>query len=419
VSVGLWSSAALLALLPMFALLTALVERSGPIRMRHWVEESGGRLRSLYENPSRFAVFRYLLNLCAKIVPLALFAAFAKLFLGFGFGQPFLVAGVLVAVAMATSEVASRSLLKRDPEEALRRLTGLYRLTSALFAPIILAVAPLVRVQDEEEENETRGVAEEASEEEVEAFIDVGTKEGILEPADRELVWGVVDFGDTQVKSVMTPRVDIVAAKSDEPLDAVVKRVLEASVSRLPIYLESIDQIVGVVHLRDLLEAVVAESPANVVALAKPAMLVPETKLLGELLKEFQAKRQQMAIVIDEFGGTQGLVTIEDLIEEIVGEIQDEHDDAEPENQILEDGSLLLDGRAPVELLDEQFGWRPEEANSETVGGLVSGVLGYVPGGGEAIELHGLRFEVERADERRILTLRVRRAAEEHAAADG
>ncbi len=209
----------------------------------------------------------------------------------------------------------------------------------------------------------------------------------------------------------MTPRVDIVAASVDEPLEKLAALAVETSVSRLPLYRESIDQVVGILHIRDLFAGYLASPRPAASDLMKPAMLVPVTKLLGDLLKEFQAKRQQMAIVIDEFGGTEGVVTVEDLVEEIVGEIEDEYDDAEPENRLLEDGSLLLDGRAAVEVLDEFFDWRPEESTSETVGGLVSGVFGYVPQAGEQLALDGLTFEVERADDRRILALRVRRAA--------
>jgi CBS domain containing-hemolysin-like protein len=409
---GLVAAIALLALLPLCALLTALVERSGPIRLRHWVEESGGRLRALFERPARFAVFRFLLNLLAKLVPLALFAALARLASRSGLAAPFAFAGAAVALVVAGSELASRSLLRRDPEEALRRLTNVYRLALFALAPLIALFAPLVPPEPPEEAEEKAADDEQASEQEVEAFIDVGTREGILEPEDRDLVWGVVDFGDTQVRSVMTPRVDIVAARADQPLDAVVAKVLGASVSRLPIYLESIDQIVGIVHIRDLLAAATREPPPLPAEIAKPALFVPETKLLGDLLREFQAKRQQMAIVIDEFGSTAGLVTVEDLVEQIVGEIRDEYDEAAPENRLLEDGSLLLDGRAALETLDEQLGWKPSaEEGAETVGGLVSGRLGYVPQAGEAVEVDGLRFEVERADERRILALRVRRAA--------
>jgi putative hemolysin len=310
---------------------------------------------------------------------------------------------------MAVTELASRSLLARDPEEALRRMTFLYRATLVPLSPFVALFAPLVPRHAAEAETSLPGDDEEASEEEVEAFIDVGTREGILEPEDRDLVWGVVDFGDTQVRSVMTPRVDIVAAPVEESLDRLARLVVENSVTRLPLYRGSIDQVVGILHIRDLLAGMMREPRPTAADLARPPYLVPETKLLGDLLKELQAKHQQMAVVINEFGGTEGLVTAEDLVEEIVGEIQDEYDDAQPENRLLDDGSLLLDGRAAIGVLDEFFSWRPGDESPETVGGLVSGRLGYVPQAGEELQIDGLHFHVERADERRILSLRVRR----------
>jgi CBS domain containing-hemolysin-like protein len=400
---------ALLPLVPLSSLMTALLERSGPIRMRHWVEETGGRLRDLYEHPVRFEVFRYLLNLFAKLSPLALFAAAWRALSLAGSTAPWALSGLLVVAAVAATELGNRSLLAHDSERSLRRLTWVFRIAFALLAPLVMTLAALVPRRQEGLEPPPAD-EDEASEEEVEAFIDVGTREGILEPADRDMVWGVVDFGDTQVKSVMTPRVDVIAASVDEPLDALAERFIESSVSRMPLYRESVDQVVGVLHIRDLL-AGLRRSPRPAAAeLTQPPLLVPETKLLGDLLREFQARRQHLAVVINEWGGTEGVVTIEDLVEEIVGEIADEHDEGEPENRLLPDGSLLLDGRATVDTLDEFFAWRPDTESSETVGGLVSGLVGYVPQAGEVIEHEGLRFEVERADERRILALRVRRS---------
>jgi CBS domain containing-hemolysin-like protein len=396
----------LLVLGPAAALLTALAERSGPIRMRHWVEEAGGRLRALYERRTRFESFRYVLNLVAKLAPLALFAVLVRILLELGAPAPWAIAGVAVSLVVAMTELVSRTALGRDPEEALRRLTWLYRAALALLLPVVVLLAPFVP------EREAAGATEpddEASEEEVEAFIEVGTREGILEPADRDLVWGVVDFGDTQVRSVMTPRVDIVGAPIDEPLEELAEIFVRSSVSRLPLFRGSIDQVVAILHIRDLLAGLRAEPRPEAAQLAKPPMLVPETKLLGDLLREFQARRQQMAIVINEWGTTEGLVTVEDLIEEIVGEIADEHDKGEPENRLLADGSLLLDGRADIETLDEFFSWRPSDDTMETVGGLVSTFAGYVPAAGEVFVRDGLRFRVEKADERRVLLLRVSR----------
>jgi CBS domain containing-hemolysin-like protein len=418
VSGWIWLAVLSGLLLPALSLQTSLLERSGPIRLRHWVEESGSRLRALYEDRRRFEVYRYLLNLLAKLVPLALFATVARAAVGGGLAFAFLLAGMVTAAAIAVTELASRSLLATDSEEALRRMTLFYRASLALLSPFVALLAPLVPRRDEEEAPPAPD-AEEASEEEVEAFIDVGTREGILEPEDRDLVWGVVDFGDTQVRSVMTPRVDLVAAPVEESLDALARVVVESSVTRLPLYRGSIDQIVGILHIRDLLGGLLRDPRPPASELVRPAYLVPETKLLGALLKELKAKRQQMAVVINEFGGTEGVVTVEDLVEEIVGEIQDEYDDAQPENRLLEDGSLLLDGRAAIEVLDEFFSWQPEEETTETVGGLVSGRLGYVPQAGEELQVGTLRFLVENADERRILSLRVRRSEPVEEAADG
>ncbi len=406
-SVWIWSGLVLLALVPMLAMSTALLERSGLIRMRHWVEEAGGRLRSLYERPARFEAFRYLLNLLAKVAPLMLFGVLARALQLAGERHPLALAGCVVAAAVAVSELASRRLVRRDSEEALRRMTGLYRVMLFALTPLVLVAAPLVpRAVEHVDSDEPE---EEASEEEVEAFIDVGTREGILEPEDRELVWGVVDFGDTQVRSVMTPRVDVVAARLDQPLEQLVRLVVEHAVSRLPLYRESMDQIVGILHIRDLLAGLVHDPRPAAGDLAKPPFLVPETKLLGDLLREFKARHQQMAIVINEWGGTEGVVTVEDLVEEIVGEIQDEYDESEPENRLLADGSLLLDGRAPLEKLEKFFGVEIGGESIETVGGLVSGLAGRVPQQSETFDYAGLRFEIENADDRRVLALRVRR----------
>jgi CBS domain containing-hemolysin-like protein len=403
----LWSALALAALTPLLTLATAFLERAGPIRLRHWVEGAGGRLRALWVDARRFNLFRFLLNVFAKIVPLTLCIVLAQAGAGLGFRRPYFVAIVLVALLLGCSEIAGRRLLGSDSEGALERWTWFYRVAAFLSFPLVALVAPLMpRAADAADEPSE----EHASEEEVEAFIEVGTQEGILEPADRDLVWGVVDFGDTQVKSVMTPRVDMVCGKLGETLDELAERFVASGYSRLPLYRESIDQIVGVAHLRDLLAALRSNPAQTAADISKPPLFVPETKQLGVLLRTFQARRQQMAIVLNEFGGTEGLVTVEDLVEEIVGEITDEHDDEPPENRLLEDGSALLDGRAAIETLDEFFGVAAEFEGVETVGGLLSAIEGRVPAPGEKLEHAGLEFEVERADERRVLSVRVRKA---------
>jgi CBS domain containing-hemolysin-like protein len=217
----------------------------------------------------------------------------------------------------------------------------------------------------------------------------------------------------------MTPRIDVAAAAAEESLDALADRFLDSGHSRLPLYEGSIDRIVGILHIRDLLRALRAAAPTPARELAKPPLVVPETKKLAELLREMQASREQLAIVVDEYGGTSGLVTVEDLVEEIVGEIADEHEEVEAAPEPLPGGGWRLDGGAPIETLDELFGIDLEEEPYETVAGLVLSVLGSLPEPGQAVVAHGLRLAVEEVENRRIQSVRVERVAEPAPPASG
>lgn len=398
----------LLVSTPLLATLSALLERSGPIRLRHWAETAGGRLRRLYEAPARFAVFRFLLGLLARVSLVGLFVAFQTTLLHFGLGAAQIGAFALVIVVSALNEIVNRTLVTQDPESALKKLIGAYRLLDVLLAPLVVLCAPLVpakRLLRREDPDP------EVSQEEIEAFIDVGTREGILEPEERELVRGVVDFGETVVRSVMTPRIDMTVAPVEADLDALADRFVESKYSRIPIYEGSRDQIVGVLHLRDLLTGLRSDPRPPARVLMRAPYFVPETKPLNELLREFQTRGIEMAIVLDEHGGPSGLTTIEDLLEEIVGEITDEADELMPEREEVGEGVWRLAGAAHVEALEELFGIEVGEAPYETVGGLVLTAVGAVPKAGDAVEALGLRLTVEAVDRRRIKRVRVERAA--------
>ncbi len=389
-----------------FAVLSALLERSGPIRLRQWAEEAGGGLRRLYDAPVRFGVFRFLLSLLSRLIPIVLVLALAQLLQVWNRRYPFLWAFGMVVVLVAFIEASNRVLLARDPERALRALTRFYRVALFLLAPLVALLAPLVPSSRlERDENE-----EDATDEEIEAFIDVGTREGILEPEQGEWLWSIVDFRDTQVRSVMTPRIDMICAPIGSSLETLAERFVESGHSRIPLYEDSIDHVVGILHIRDVLRAIRSPEPPPVREMIKPPLFVPETKALGELLKELQARFQQVAIVVDEYGGTAGLVTVEDLIEEIVGEIMDEHEALVAELEPLEDGGWRLDGRAHIDLLEELFGVKIENPEYETVAGLIFTSLGHVPQVGETVDRDGLRFTVEAVADRRIQTVRVERS---------
>ena len=413
----LWAVAALLPAAALASVLSALLERSGPIRLSHWAEEAGGRLRALYDQPLRFATFRSLLSLASRLLAIGFYVAAAALLGAIGTLHPRAWALGVAALLLAAVEVVNRALVGRERERALRALTAFYRLALLALLPLVALISRAAGLtarvrsprpeRDEEDEEDDA-----ASDEEIEAFIDVGTREGILEPEQGEWLSNIVDFPETQARSVMTPRIDMVCAPVASTLDALADRFAESGHTRIPIYQESIDHIVGVLHIRDVLQALREPSPpsaAQLRKLLKPPLFVPETKPLSELLEELQS-RYHMAIVIDEYGGTAGLVTVEDLVEEIVGEISDEHEDGQAaERTPVGDGAWRLDGRAHLEALEELFGVEIEDAEVETVGGLVLSALGDVPGPGETVEQHGLRFTVEEVANRRIQTLRVER----------
>ncbi|HEX2224610.1 MAG TPA: hemolysin family protein [Thermoanaerobaculia bacterium] len=407
-----WAVVLLLPVAALSALLSALLERSGPIRLRHWAEEAGGRLRQLYDDPARFVLFRYLLSLTARLAPLLLFVALAEMLAGLRVLHPTAWALGTVLFLVATIELLNRMLVGRDPERALRVFTSVYRAVLIVLAPVLAVLAPLVPVR-QADRRENGEESEAASDEEIEAFIDVGTREGILEPEQGEMLWSIVDFGDTLARSVMTPRIDIICAPVTATIDELADRFVESGHSRLPLYQESIDNIVGVLHIRDVLRALRSAEPVSVPDLVKPPLFIPETKPLGELLKELQARFQQVAIVVDEYGGTAGLVTVEDLLEEIVGEIMDEHEALVAELEPVSEGVWRLDGRAHVELLDELFQVDLDDAEFETVAGLIFTALGRVPQVGESVDCYGLRFTVEAVADRRIQTVRVERISDE------
>ena len=271
--------------------------------------------------------------------------------------------------------------------------------------PAVVLLTPLLpqavfQRRDDEEPDE-------ASEREIEAFIAVGTREGILEPEEGEMVRGVMDFGDTRVRSIMTPRIDMVCAAGDLSLDELADLFVESSHSRVPIYEGNIDNIVGILNLRDLVRALRSDSSPRVQRLMKPVVAVPETTPLSEVLQRLQRHRQQIALVVDEYGGTSGLVTVEDLLEEIVGEIVDEDDELPPAREPLAGGGWRFDGRMRVEELEELFDLELDDEPYDTVGGMIFSAFGHVPDEGEEIEVQGLRIVVEKVEDRRIQTIQV------------
>jgi len=210
----------------------------------------------------------------------------------------------------------------------------------------------------------------------------------------------------------MTPRTEMVAVPDTDSFRDLLRQFAETHKSRIPLYHETVDRIVGVVHVKKLIKYGLKGTEPPITELARPCLVVPENKPLGDLLRDFQGRHQQMAIVVDEYGGTSGLVTLEDILEEIVGEIEDELDPRQPPDwQSLGDGVFRLQGRALLDVLDELFGIQVDAGDVDTVGGLVFSIHGTVPDAGTRVrdENNGLVFTVEAMDERRVESVTVRR----------
>lgn len=287
-----------------------------------------------------------------------------------------------------------------------------------IVRPVEAILEGLVSVLHLSEEDQ----AAPAEEQSIGALVDAATEEGIIEQDEARLIEQVIEFGEKHVRDVMTPRPDVIAIRSTATLEDLRELIVRTKFSRLPVYEKSLDDVVGVVFARDMLEVSDRDRPHRLVReLMRAALFVPETKFGSDLLKEMQRKNQQLAIVIDEYGLMAGLVTAEDLVEEIVGEIGEE--DRRPAPDVLREagGAMILRGSVPVDKITELFGISlesaAEEANATTIAGLLNSLAGHVPRTGEVIESDGIRFEVLEANQRKVLRVRARRVSADAASA--
>jgi putative hemolysin len=319
----------------------------------------------------------------------------------------------LVIVAVAAFVLVCELLLPllivgRDPERILKILLP-------TFAPFARTLGPLTRtiarsMAGTRWSNGTPIAAEEAAEQAnvaAKAYIGTAEQEGIIEGEERRLLQSIVDFGDALVREVMTPRPDIVAIRADATVRDLRALFREQEYSRFPVYRESLDNIAGFVFVKDLVALDTADDSRPITGLLRAAVVVPETKRVAELLKQFQRQQTQVALVVDEYGGTAGLVTIEDLLEEIVGEIRDEYDvEIEP---IVDEGGgrFIFSGRVSIDQMVQRLNVHVEREGFETVGGYLLSLIGRVPNVGERFQFGGLIVEILEAQRRRINMVRI------------
>ena len=327
----------------------------------------------------------------------------------------FIFVTLLIALtSIIVGELVPKTLALNFPERfslvASRPLSVMERILAPLVSLTTTISGFLVRLFGGRERPQT-GLL---SVEELKLLVETGSAQGQIEEAEKEMIHGVIELGDKQIHEVMIPRIGIKAVEVDDPIEEVLDLIVRAGHSRVPVYRENLDNIVGILYAKDmlpyLLPSAETREPLEIRSLARPAAYVPETKRVDEMLTEMRSARRHIAIVVDEYGGTAGLVTIEDLVEEIVGEIQDEYDIEESLIEPIEtDGdrrAFRVDGRVTMDDLRDLFelgdAEEPDEESFDTVGGLIISRVGRIPLVGTEVEFRGLTLRVLAADSRRV-----------------
>jgi CBS domain containing-hemolysin-like protein len=361
--------------------------------------------RPFLEEPARFYVPSRLLTGATVVLIGVLLAQLTHL------DTPQRTLGVVAATAgilLVCGVVLPQLIVQRDPERVLDLVLPAFATLARPVQPVTAAVLRLATLRRARPAVVPVSEEEEQQGEAAEAYLEAGEQEGLIETEERRLIQSIVEFGDTLVREVMTPRPDVVAISADATVADLRALLREQTYSRIPVYRESLDNVLGFVFVKDLLQQE-GDDSRPVTALVRPAYVVPETKRVSELLREFQRQQVQLALVVDEYGGTAGLVALEDLIEEIVGEIRDEYDE---ETEPVTDeglGVFVFSGKVDIDVVGERLGVDIEREGFETVGGYLLSNVGRVPLVGEKFEIDGLAIEVLEAERRRVHKVRIRR----------
>lgn len=311
---------------------------------------------------------------------------------------------------VVVGELAPKSIALQNPEGTSLIVARPTLWSETLFKPFIWALngtgnalLRLVGVQPASGHELVHSV------EELKMLVTASTEEGIVEPHESEMLHAVFEFGDLLVRQVMIPRTEIVAVEADLPLEEIIPLISESTYTKFPVYDDDLDNILGIIHVKDLLSRMQEDDwqASTARSLVREPLYVPETTLVSALLHQFRDKRQHIAIVLDEYGGTGGLVTLEDLVEEIVGEVSDPFDRFTPEIQKLPDGSFLVDGLALIEDVNNYLGLNLDDPAYDTIAGYTLGKMGSIPKVHDSVEFDNMRIQVEAMDGMRIDRLKL------------
>ncbi len=346
-------------------------------------------LATLKENPDHFLITILIGNTIMNIAAAAIATAIAiSVFGSIGVG---IATGFVVIVLLIFGEIGPKIYATRAPDTFPRTVAPIILFLSRILSPVIWVVDRL---------SPSLGVGRDAAEpavteEEIKEWIDVGKEEGTIEQDEKEMLYSVLEFGDTTAREIMTPRVDVILMEDTSGIGEAIRIFNETGFSRIPVYHDQIDNITGVLNVKDVFSAMVSKrKDLSIKEIMYDPTFVPETKKIDDLLKELQVHRVQIAIVIDEYSSFVGIVTVEDILEELVGEIMDEYDKEEPEVQTISEGVYVLDAQMWVDDINDELGLGlPMDESYETVGGLLIDRLGHIPQHpGEKVEIEAGRI---------------------------
>ncbi len=372
------------------------------------VEEGvkGAKLvEKLTEDPNRLLGAILIGNNVVNIGASALATTIAtKIFGSAGAG---IATGVMTILVLIFGEITPKSIAKQKSEKVALKVSKIINVIVKILKPFIGIFTAISSIFIRLFGGDPKASEPFITEEELRTMVGVSEEEGVLEDVEKEMIFNVFDFADAHVKDVMVQRVDVIAVDIDASYEEVLDIIKTEQFSRIPVYNQTIDDIVGILNVKDLIMAEKNSKPFKVSDYMREPYYTFEFKKIKELFKEMKKTRNHISVVLDEYGGTVGIVTIEDLIEEVFGDIEDEYDDYEKEIEVIKEDEFVVDGSARLDDISELIGVNMESEEFDSVGGLVIGELGRFPEQNEEVQLNNIRFVVEEVDKNRIKKVRI------------
>lgn len=386
---------------------TALMSLS-KIRLRHLVDEKikgADKVEKLVENPSKLLGTILVGNNIANIFASSLATAIA--INAFSEGGVGIATAIMTVVIIIFAEITPKSLAAQNSETISLKVVRLISLLIIIFRPIVavttyISNGLITLLGGKANKNQPY-----ITEDELKTIVDVSEEEGVLEIEEKEMIYNVFEFGDLQVKDVMVQRVDIVAVNIESTFEEVIEVIKREQFSRIPIYKETIDDIVGILNVKDLVMMQFESGEFSLQKFMREPLYTFEFKKITDLFREMKKEKNHMAVVLDEYGGTVGIATIEDLVEEIVGDISDEYDEDEKEIDVVKEDEYIVSGSIRINDINELIGTTIESEEFDSVGGFIIGQLGRFPEAKEAIEYNNIKFVIEDIDKNRIKKVRI------------